>query len=161
AVCLTVAPARAGEARVFFVEGRLAKDDPRDAVRKQSGHKVHLVKLEAGQCYQIDLASKDFDTFLRLEDAQKKQLGFNDDLDEGNKILDSRLFFAPLESSTYRLIVTSFEGGAAGAYTLRFRELAEVDRQTIERGQLTKEDKESKGQRFQLKPLKLKAGRAY
>src|SRR5262249_54570044 len=107
AVCLAVDPTTAGEtAKPVVFEGRLGKDDPRDAVRKESGHKVHEVKLEAGKCYQIDLSSKDFDTFLRLENSQKKQLGFNDDIDYAAKILDARLCFAPLQTGTYRLIVT-------------------------------------------------------
>src|SRR5262249_42720241 len=104
--------------------GRLSKDDPRDAVRQQSGHKVHEVKLEAGKCYQIDLVSKDFDPFLRLEDSRKKQLGFNDDLDFAAKFLDARLCVAPLQTGPYRLVVTSYDGGATGGYCLRVQALA-------------------------------------
>src|SRR5262249_40908466 len=74
--CAPIGRLRAQESKPLVFEGRLSKDDPPDAVRKGSGHKVHEVKLEAGQCYQIDLTSKDFDTFLRLEDDNKKQLAF-------------------------------------------------------------------------------------
>src|SRR5438552_1853865 len=115
ALAAAPAPSRAGAvARARVVEGRLAGDDPRDAVRKQSGHRVHEVTLEAGTCYQIDLDSPDFDPFLRLEDAQQRQLAFNDDIDYANRVLDARLFFAPFETAAYRLVVTSSKGGTAG-----------------------------------------------
>ena len=36
----------------------LTDDDPRDAVKKDSAHKVHLMRLQANRTYQIDLMWK-------------------------------------------------------------------------------------------------------
>src|SRR5262249_29743331 len=162
-VCLADAPTplRADEdAKPVVIEGKLSKDDPRDAVRTKSGHKVHEVKLEAGKCYQIDLASKDFDPFLRLEDAQKKQLGFNDDIDYAAKNLDARLCFAPLRTGTYRLIVTSYQADQAGAYRLQVQALTPRGEPTAEQRRLARDSRVVKGHYVELRPLTLGAGEA-
>src|SRR5207253_1768388 len=56
------------------VEGQLTREDPLDPVLKKGFHKVFEVKLTAGAYYQIDLVSKDFDAYLRLEDSKGKPL---------------------------------------------------------------------------------------
>jgi len=93
---------------------------------------VHDLKLTAGNTYVINMESKEFDTYLRLEDAKKKVLAENDDIEEpgvrgqesGVRNLNSRLIFTPKEDAVYRLIATSFEQRGAGAYTLTIREFA-------------------------------------
>src|SRR5437773_428459 len=64
---------------ILKVEGKLTPDDPKDAVRKNSHHKVHTVKLQKDVVYRMDLISTQFDAYLRLEDAAGKQLEENDD----------------------------------------------------------------------------------
>lgn len=96
------------------VTGRLAVEDPRDAARRDSPHRVHGVKLEAGVGYVIDLQSPDFDTYLRVENSAGVQLAEDDD---GGDERNSRLVFTPPRSDEYRLIVTTFRGGS-GAYHL-------------------------------------------
>src|SRR5262249_53781936 len=100
------------------VKGTLTKDDPLDSfpMTQKSYHKVHTVPLEANQPYLIDLKGS-FDTFLRIEDAQKKPLLFNDDVRLPDD-LNSRLVFIPPQKDTYRLVVTSFKPGDTGSYTL-------------------------------------------
>jgi CHAT domain-containing protein/Tfp pilus assembly protein PilF len=157
-VCSSAGPLAAQEGKPLVIEGKLTKDDPRDAVRTKSGHKVHEVKLEAGKCYQIDLQSKDFDPFLRLEDDQKKQLGFNDDIDYAEKNLDARLCVAPLQTGTYRLVVTSYQGGATGAYRLQVQALAESGKPAVEQRRLDKGSRRAHGRYFELRPLSVAAG---
>jgi tetratricopeptide (TPR) repeat protein len=82
---------------------------------------VHEMKLKAGTTYVIDLESKAFDTFLRLEDAQGKKLVENDDITPGID-LNSRLIFTPPTDGTYRIIASAFNQSGAGAYTLTIRE---------------------------------------
>ena len=74
-VSFLAAPCPGGEPpkTVLDVKGTLSKDDRLDAKLKESFHKVHEVKLEAGKSYRIDLTSPDFDTFLRLESADGKE----------------------------------------------------------------------------------------
>src|SRR5262249_41467442 len=80
-------------------------------------------KGKAGTIYVIDMASKDFDTYLRLEDSDKKQLAENDDIAPDN--LNSRIVFKAPKDDTYRIIATAFKG--TGAYTLTVRKGTDED----------------------------------
>jgi hypothetical protein len=111
---------------VFSTGGQLTKSDPFDTVRKNHHAKVHLVQLQSGVKYQIDLESGDgkagphnpgyFDVWLRLEDAGGKILADNDDGGDG---FNARISFTAPHSGSYRLIATSFATGATGNYTLK------------------------------------------
>jgi thiol-disulfide isomerase/thioredoxin len=109
---------------ILQVEGKLTDDDPKDMLLKKSPHKVHECKLSAGGIYVIDMKSKDFDTFLRLEDSKKKQLAFNDDIAPPND-LNSRIVIKAPADDTYRIIATAFMG--TGAYTLTARKGTQED----------------------------------
>ena len=56
------------------IEGKLSPDDPKDKVITKSPHKVHEHEMKAGSTYIIDLKSRQFDSYLRLEDSAGKQL---------------------------------------------------------------------------------------
>lgn len=99
---------------VFKVDGQLAKGDAKDKVRRFSVCKVHTLKMTAGQSYTIDLVSKDFDAYLRLEDSDGKELAHDDDSGGG---LNARLVFRAPKDDTYRIVATTFLGGT-GNYTL-------------------------------------------
>ncbi len=92
---------------------------PNDLPDRRRNHpcKIHSLKLSKDKTYQIDLESKEFDCYLRVEDSTGKQLAENDDGGEG---LNSRLRFAPPKDDVYQIIATSFAGGA-GMYTLKVR----------------------------------------
>jgi CHAT domain-containing protein len=113
-------------------EGQLASDDPVDPLRKQAFHKVYSVKLAAGTTYQIDLVSKDFDAYLRLEDRQGKPLAEDDD--SGGET-NARITYRAAESAAFRVIVTSFGAGATGKFLVKVKPLdqAELDRQKQQR----------------------------
>src|SRR5438552_2595808 len=66
------------------IEGKLSEDDARDALLKKSPHRVHEYKMQKGKVYIIDLSSKDFDSFLRLENSKAKNLAYNDDVTPDN-----------------------------------------------------------------------------
>ncbi len=102
------------DAKAMKFAGELSPDDAKDKVTKHPQH-VHTVKMKAGQMYQIDLVSKAFDAYLRVEDASGKELAQNDDRGAGT--LDSRIYFKVPKDGTYRLIATSFDG-KTGPYTL-------------------------------------------
>jgi hypothetical protein len=114
------------------IKGKLDPDDPRDKVMAKSPHKVHDMKMTAGKTYQIDLVSKAFDSFLRLEDAAGKQLAFDDD---GGGFPNARLIFKAPRDGDYRIIVTSFDG-KAGDYVLT---AAPASKQAIARAALQEE----------------------
>jgi tetratricopeptide (TPR) repeat protein len=79
----------------------------------------HEVKLQAGKTYLLDLQSKHFDAFLRLEDDQGKKLAEDDDSGGGT---NARIVFTATEAGSYRVIATSFRRAGLGDYTLLLRE---------------------------------------
>jgi len=124
----------AGEKKADLkTEGKLTADDPKDKVLKKSPHKVHEFKMQAGKIYVIDLSSKNFDAFLRLEDPDGKQVAINDDVEPGN--LDSRIVYKAPKDGTYKIIATYLDpsqGGARpytkpGAYLLTARQGTQED----------------------------------
>jgi tetratricopeptide (TPR) repeat protein/predicted Ser/Thr protein kinase len=90
----------------------------------QDRERVHEVKLHAGRTYVLDLESKQFDAYLKAQDAQGKTLGENDDIVPGVN-LNARLIFTAPADGTYRLVATSFEERGRGAYTLTVRAFVE------------------------------------
>ncbi len=107
-----------GNQGVFKVDEKLTNDDPKDRTRTFSVHKVHTVKLFAGKSYTIDLVSRDFDSYLRLENSAGQQLAEDDD---SGGDLNARIVFQAPKDDTYRIIATSFDG-KTGNYTLTIRE---------------------------------------
>jgi hypothetical protein len=103
----------------MLIEAEIAAGDPTDRVRKDSFCHVHLVELSPAKSYVIDLASKRFDAYLRLEDATGKQIAEDDDSGGGT---NARLRFRPRTPGVYRIIATTFDPNTFGAYSLTIRE---------------------------------------
>ncbi len=124
----------------LILKGTLTSEDPLDTfdLTQNSFYKVHLVPFERGKTYSIGLEGT-FDTFLRIENAAKTPLLFNDDVSPRNN-LNSRLIFTPSKKDTYRLVVTSYEPKETGSYTLSIREAAKAGAATIIKGRLEKMD---------------------
>jgi hypothetical protein len=101
------------------VEGQLTRADPTDTVRKERHCKVYTLKLAADKNYTIDLESKEFDAYLRLENNAGEQLAEDDDSGSG---LNARLVFRAPREGTYRIIATTYRPGATGNFTLTVRE---------------------------------------
>jgi hypothetical protein len=70
-----------------------------------------------GQHVAIDLRSSAFDTYLILRDPAGEQTE-NDDSDEGGDTGHSSIEADLAEAGTYRVLVTSYESGESGAYSL-------------------------------------------
>lgn len=102
--------------------GQLTRAHPQDRFRRGCHAVVYEMNLPAGQTYQYDLSSPrgpgNFDTWLRIEDAQGNPLANDDDSGEG---LDARIVFAAPRSGVYRIVVTSYAAGATGNYVLTVR----------------------------------------
>jgi thiol-disulfide isomerase/thioredoxin len=106
------------------IEGKLSADDPKDNVLKKSPHQVHEFKMGFGKIYIIDLSSKDFDSFLRLEGPDGKQVAINDDANPGT--LDSRIVYKAAKGGMHKIIVTSLDG-KPGTYVLTARKGTDED----------------------------------
>jgi hypothetical protein len=113
-----VKPTAPGPKLVLKVEDKLTNDDAKDKVRANSVCKIHGINLQAGRTYTIDLVSKDFDAYLRLEDPEENQLAADDDSGGG---LNARIVYNCTTAGMYRIIATTFSGGV-GDYTLTVQE---------------------------------------
>ncbi len=102
--------------------GTLTNKDKFDKQRPMMAPKRYMrieeVKLTANATYIIELKSIQFDTFIIVEDAAGKQLAEDDD--SGGE-LNARLEFRPATDGTYRIVITSFQPGAIGNYSLSVR----------------------------------------
>jgi peroxiredoxin len=107
------------------IDDRLTEDDARDRMRPKSYHKLHVFKMQAGRTYQIDMMSRDVDSFLRLEDPTGLQVAFNDDRDKST--LDSRIVHTAEQTGIYRIIATTFQPNQTGRYILIVTELAPIN----------------------------------
>jgi hypothetical protein len=103
----------------FEHANKLTDKDPRDRVRQQMFAKIFLVNMVKDRVYTIDMMSRQFDAFLRLEDSAGKQLAEDDD-SGGN--LDALVIFRAPATGTYRIITTSFAGNTQGDFLLRVQE---------------------------------------
>jgi hypothetical protein len=116
---------KTGDENVFKVEGKLAKDDPADRIRKDNPHKVHQYRMKAGSIQVITLLSKnprELDNYLRIEDSAGKSLAEDDD---SAGFPNARIIFKAPKDDTYRIIATAYTG--VGDYTLTIRPLTPAD----------------------------------
>ncbi len=163
-----IAPAEPGKAAAVTgnelrIEGTLARTDP-EVMGKPA--KVHPVKMSAGKTYLIDLESKDFDSYLRILDADGKQLAKDDDGGEG---FNARLRFTPPKEGEYQVVATTFNSGQ-GSYVLKIRDLAPgapgkaavtSGKDLRFEGVLAKNSPAVMGKPAQVHPVKMSAGKTY
>ncbi len=112
------------------VRGTITDDDPvvpLTAVGNERRADRYEVRLEAGQPFEAELTSDDFDTYLRLE-LDGTRLAFNDD---AGSTARSHLEYVAERGGTYTLYAGTFADDGRGAYTLRY---------TTERGSLAEAD---------------------
>ena len=102
--------------------GKLSANDLVDPQRADRRMKSYSIKLAADEQVSIELDSSAFDAFLRLEDSAGKKIAEDDD--SGGDTNAKIVFRAPREGS-YRIVVTTFEPGETGAYTLTVRRISE------------------------------------
>ena len=93
-----------------------------------SGEFVDRYEFEGspGQHVAIDLRSSAFDTYLILKDPAGEQTE-NDDTDDGGDVGHSIVEADLTEAGTYQVLVTSYETGENGAYSLTIDPAAASD----------------------------------
>jgi hypothetical protein len=103
-------------------DGRLERGD----ATLESGELYDRYEFEGspGQRVSIDLHSSDFDTYLILRDPAGEQTE-NDDSPDGDDVGHSSVEAELTEAGTYRVLVTSYESGESGAYSLTIAPSAE------------------------------------
>ncbi len=105
--------------------GRLEKGD--DTL--SSGEFVDSYEFEGsrGQHVAIDVRSSAFDTYLILKDPAGEQTE-NDDAQDGAGVGHSTIEMDLTEAGMYRVLVTSYEPGESGAYSLTINPSAASER---------------------------------
>jgi hypothetical protein len=95
-------------------DGKIKVHDSNHGISAELAAQVHLVKLQAGVKYRIELTAPTFDSFLAVQDSAGKQVAFSDDISDVNK--NSRLEFSPPKDATYRIVTASIKD--PGTFTL-------------------------------------------
>jgi peroxiredoxin len=140
---LALAPTAAGVAQTaaqkgakekeIRIQGQLSRDDPKDT-KRGTPCKVHLVKLKRGGSYTIDMKSRQFDSYLRLEDPAGTPITEDDD---SGGMLDAQIVFDCPKDGEYKVICTCFrQEGAQGNYTLTVKRVVQQVRNTASHGAL-------------------------
>ena len=128
AAWLGLSPAQAQEtkdAKPFLEKkGELTENTPRDPLRKKNYAEVFEFKMEEGKGYRIDLESKDFDAWLRLENPDGKNVAFDDDGGEGT---NSRIVFKAPKEGTYKIFASALEPDKGGEFLLRVSAASKSD----------------------------------
>src|SRR6266850_3975758 len=83
------------ERKDTIINGELTNADLKDKVRTDSFCKTYTYKMEKGRKYQIDLISRDFDAFLRLENSKGAEVAFDDD---SGGMLNARIIYSATEA---------------------------------------------------------------
>jgi serine protease Do len=94
-------------------------DPPGVRGRKRSHAKVYEIKLSGGKTYQIDMVSRDLDSYLVLESADGKVLDRDDD---SGGMLNARITFACPKDAIYRVTTTTLRPNTTGNFTLSVQE---------------------------------------
>lgn len=148
------------------VKSELTNKDDKDKIRTDSYCKIFTYKMVKGRTYQIDMKSKDIDSYLRLEDPDGKQVAFDDD---GGGFPDARITYKAADSGDHKIIATTFGGNSTGAFTLT---AVDKDASTstdlkLDKGEATfsgklgKDDPLYKNKRHKLITVELEAGKSY
>jgi hypothetical protein len=109
--------------KVFEVDAALATTDPKDKSAVGSFCKTYKQKLVEGRSYQIDLTSKAFDAFLRLEDAKGKAIAEDDD--GAGKGTDAHIKYKAAKTGEFTIVCTTFAPGETGKFTLSIHEVTD------------------------------------
>jgi hypothetical protein len=149
----------------LIVNGELTDKDDKDKVRTQSYCKTYTYKMVKGRTYQIDMKSKDLDSYLRLENPKGEQVAEDDD---SGGFPDARIIHKAEETGDFKICATTFGGGATGKFTLTAKdrdaaaiELKNQKGQATYTGSLAADDPLYKGKKHKLFIFQMEAGKTY
>jgi hypothetical protein len=146
------------------IKNELTKDDPNDEKLKKPAKKF-TVKLTKDKAYVVELASSDFEPYLRFLDKSGGQLA--EDLAGG--IDTSRLVINIKESGDHHIVVTAFND-AVGKFVLKVREVKlqgeakvrDIGKKGLEiDDQVAEKDVTDLGKFSKVVSVNLKAGKSY
>lgn len=116
--------AREGESLLFDGRSEAGTLDTSDEVDPDGRFlDIYTIEVRAGERLTAHLASRDFDTFLRVEGPG----GLREENDDAGSMSESEITVSAGEPGVYRIIATSFGAGETGAYSLRFSTIPDPD----------------------------------
>lgn len=149
----------------LVVDGILTEKDDKDKVRTKSYCKTYVYKMVNGRTYQIDMKSKDLDSYLRLENPKGDEVAHDDD---SGGFPDARIIYKAEETGNFKIYATTYAGGATGKFTLTAKdrdaaaiELNNQKGQATYTGSLAAEDPIYKGKKHKLFIFQMEAGKTY
>jgi Bacterial pre-peptidase C-terminal domain len=149
----------------LVINDELINADLKDKVLKESLCKNYTHKLTAGKTYLIDMKSRAFNSFLRLEDPEGTQVAEDDN---SGGMQDARIVFRAPKTGDYSIVATSV-GESMGKFTLTVKELIipsvalKLEKgQATHNGNLAKTDFRFRGQKpHKLYTIEMEAGKTY
>jgi serine protease Do len=105
------------ERPVLNTSGQLTNQSETITSRYFRQGKAYTFSGQAGQVVLIELESNEFDTYLIVQNDRGETLAQDDD--GGAEGSNSALRFTLPETGTYRVVVTPFNEGYSGAYSLK------------------------------------------
>jgi hypothetical protein len=154
----------------LIVNGELTDKDDKDKVRTQSYCKTYTYKMVKGRTYQIDMKSKNLDSYLRLENPKGDEVAKDDD---SGDFLDARIIYKAEETGNFKIYATTFDGGVTGKFTLTVKdkdapaatgkaiELKNEKGKATYTGNLDKDDPLYKNKKHKLFTFAMEAGKTY
>ena len=152
----------------LVVNGELTNQDDKDRVRTNSYCKTFTFKMTKGRTYQIDMKSKDIDSYLRLENPAGDEVAKDDDSGDG---LDARIIYKADATGDFKIIATTFGGNITGKFTLTARDkdapaggataLKNDKGEGSYTGSLTNDDPVYKGKKHKLLTFPMEEGKTY
>jgi hypothetical protein len=112
------------EGKDVVVNAELINADLKDKVKTDCYCKTYTFKMTEGKTYTIEMrsAAAGFDSYLRLEDEDGKQVAEDDDSGASQtNPLDARIVFRAPKTADFQIICTTF-GPQTGKFTLSVKD---------------------------------------
>lgn len=158
-------------AKDVVVNDELINADLKDRVLTGSFCKTYTYKMTAGRTYQIDMKTRAFDAFLRLENPKGDQVAADDD---SGGMLDARIVYRAPLTGDFTICAMSLGGGSTGKFVLTVKDITkpgEAAGKGIEikndkgkgdfTGKLDKDDPLHKNKKHKLFTFNMEAGKTY
>lgn len=100
--------------------GELTADSAKDGVRTNSFCAYFSCAMAKGRTYQIDMKSKEVDSYLRLENPAGVQVAFDDD---GGGFPNARIVYKAEESGAFKIVATTYAGGSTGKFIVTVKDV--------------------------------------
>ena len=151
----------------LIVDGELTDQDDKDKVRTNSYCKTYTFKMIKGHTYQIDMKSKEVDSYLRLENPAGEEVARDDD---GGGFPDARITYKAEETGDFKIRATTFGGNSTGKFTLTARDkdaaagavdLKLENGKASRTGTITMNDPVYKSKKHKLFTVQLEEGKTY